>query len=81
MAEAIGDLPKEMRRRKLIVNEAKMAQKQIGIGDSICQMYASLGTPNKANRTVTANGTHTQHVYGNNLLVYTNNGRVTSWQD
>lgn len=30
--------------------------------------------------TVGTWGVDTQHVYGNNVYVYTRNGRITSWQ-
>lgn len=70
----------EFKRRKYPVRTAFIKKQQIYIGMSACGLYASLGIPDEENNTVGAWGTHTQHVYGKNY-VYTENGRVTSWQD
>lgn len=84
--QEIGDVPDilklikpEARRRKLVFNDAKIKSERIGIGISECQLYASWGV-GQQNRTVGSWGVHIQHVYGNSY-VYTENGRVTSWQD
>lgn len=41
----------------------------------------SLGSPSDKNRTVGSWGVHEQWVYGNNLYLYFENGKLTSWQD
>ncbi len=70
----------EARRRKYAFNESDTKKQEIKTGMSLCQLYASWGYSNTQNRTVGSWGTHIQHVYGNQY-VYTENGRVTSWQD
>ena len=44
-------------------------------------MLCALGYPEDSNRTVGSWGVHTQHVYGDGLYIYVQNGKVTSWQD
>jgi hypothetical protein len=72
---------KESSRRKLKFSDALVTKGLIKIGSSECQLYASWGLPEDQNRTVGGWGVHIQHIYGNGTYVYTENGRVTSWQD
>lgn len=70
----------EVRRRKLVFNDSQIIKKQVQIGMSECQLYAAWGLPSEQNRSVGSWGVHIQHIFGSNY-VYTENGRVTSWQD
>jgi hypothetical protein len=57
-----------------------IATKSLKLGMDEEAMLCSLGPPKRANRSVGSWGVHIQHVYaGGN--VYTENGKVTSWQD
>lgn len=72
----------EFARRKLsIKNKNLVREKEIRIAMSVCEMYASWGYPKKNNRSVGRWGEHIQHIYGNGTYVYSENGRITSWQD
>lgn len=71
----------EARRRKLQLDDSLARKGHIKIGISKCQLYASWGMPNDDNESVGRWGVHVQHVYGSGTYVYTENGRVTSWQD
>lgn len=70
----------EATRRKLMFDSKLTRSEQIRIGISECQLYASWGYPGSQNRSVGSWGVHIQHVYGK-IYVYTENGRVTSYQD
>lgn len=70
-----------LKAKGLAPNKAKALKKTFSIGDGACQMYAALGRPEHANRTVTSRGERIQHVFGNRVYVYTVDGRVTAWQD
>ena len=72
---------KELARRKLKLDDSLARKGQIKIGISECQLYASWGMSKDQNRTVGDWGVHIQNVYGSGTYVYTENGRVTSWQD
>ncbi len=52
----------------------------VHIGMTAEQVVASIGRPERVNRTVTAYGSHEQWVYGWSYI-YFRNGVVTSWQD
>lgn len=69
----------EARRRKIAFNDSLISDKKILRGFSECQLYASAGYPNGQNRSGGAWGVHIQYVYSWGY-VYTENGRVTSWQ-
>lgn len=78
----------EIQRRKLLSdNELDLVKnKQIQRGMSTCALYASWGSPDRENSTVSARGTLIQHIYGwrrgaSRSYVYTENGLVTSWQN
>lgn len=79
----------ELERRNLLSQNEKdlAAKKQIQRGMSLCGLYASWGKPDRENRSVGSWGTHIQHIYHAGLryvrptYVYTENGRVTAWQD
>ncbi len=44
-------------------------------------MVAKFGKPMDVNRTVTAAGERKQMIYYDGMIVYTENGAVTAWQD
>lgn len=72
----------EARRRKMTFDNKVVRNEQVRIGMSVCQMLASWGWPQDQNRSVGSWGTHVQHVYGQGgPYIYTENGRITSWQD
>lgn len=77
----IKHMKTEARRRKLQFDDSLVRKGHIKIGISKCQLYASWGIPNDDNESVGRWGVHVQHVYGGGTYVYTENGRVTSWQD
>ena len=84
----IGTLPDTMKlvkqesnRRKLRFDDSLVRVEKIRIGISECQLYASWGLPRDQNQSVGRWGVHIQHVYSYGTYVYTENGRVTSWQD
>lgn len=66
--------------RGLRVDEALTKRERIKLGISECQLFASFGLPERANRSVGSWGVHVQYIYGR-TYVYTKNGTVTSWQD
>lgn len=73
---------KEAARRKLSFNDSLILDEKIKIGVSQCQMYAAWGEPKRESRSVGPWGVHIQHVYGDfGPFVYTENGRVKSFQD
>ena len=57
--------------------------RQIHIGMNECSLMASWGPPSTTNRTVTANGTLIQYVFGSlhANYVYMQNGRITGIQN
>ena len=72
----------EASRRKISFNATLIRSEKIRMGISECELYASWGYPDDQRRTVGRWGIHIQHIYGNfGPYVYTENGRVTSWQD
>lgn len=71
----------EANRRKLRFDDSLVRKEKIRIGVSECQLYASWGLPNSQNKSVGQWGVHVQYVYGDGTYVYTENGRVTSWQN
>lgn len=84
----IGALPdivklvkKEATRRTLRFDDSLVRKEQIRMGISECQLYASWGMPEDQNRSVGSWGVHVQHVFGLSRYVYTENGKVTSWQN
>lgn len=87
--ELTGQYKAEMERRSLLSEHEKQLvfKKQIQRGMGLCALYASWGKPDRENRSVGSWGVHIQHVYNAGLryirptYVYTENGRVTSWQD
>lgn len=80
LADVIKNGKKEAARRGLRFNDSIILKGQIAIGISDCQLYATFGIPEDENHTIGRWGTHTQHVYSSGYYVYTENGRVTSWQ-
>lgn len=79
--EAVAYVTSELRRRGIRLDAARVRAEKIRIGDSECHLFAAWGLPNNSNRTVTRSGVSTQHVYGRGNYVYTDNGRITAWQD
>lgn len=77
----VASLKKELTRRKIQLDDSSVRKETIKIGISECQLYASWGMPVDQNRTIGSWGVHIQHVFGTRTNVYTENGRVTSWQD
>lgn len=79
----------EITRRNLLTPEEWQlaSERKLRRGMSQCAMYVSWGNPDRENRSVGSWGTHIQHVYHAGLryvsptYVYTQNGKVTSWQD
>jgi hypothetical protein len=71
----------EAKRRNLNVDRVVVKKEIIRIGLNECTLYASWGEPDKVNNSVGRWGVHKQHVYGRGQYVYTENGRITSWQD
>lgn len=81
-AKVISAFNKEIKRRKLTLNNTLIKKQSIKLGVSECQLYASWGMPNDQNESVGSWGVHVQHIYkSNDTYVYTENGKVTSWQD
>lgn len=81
VAELMKLVKKESARRKLKFDDSLTRKERIRMGISECQLFASWGLPEDQNRTVGGWGVHIQHVYGSGTYVYTENGKVTSWQD
>jgi hypothetical protein len=73
-------IKKEASRRRLSINNSLVKSENIRLGMSECELFASWGYPKDSNRTVGYFGEHIQYIYSN-AYVYTENGRVTSWQD
>jgi len=57
-----------------------ISQGSVALGMSEEAMLCALGSPEDRNRTVGSFGVHIQYVF-DGLYVYTENGKVTSWQD
>ncbi|KPZ69939.1 hypothetical protein AN944_02635 [Shewanella sp. P1-14-1] len=53
---------------------------EIYIGMKLAPMYCSWGTPENTSLSTGSWGTSTQHIYSIGTYVYTENGKVTSWQ-
>lgn len=81
VVELVKLVKKESARRKLKFDDSLTRKEHIRMGISECQLFASWGLPEDQNRTVGGWGVHIQHVYGSGTYVYTENGKVTSWQD
>ncbi|WP_036301325.1 hypothetical protein [Methylotenera sp. L2L1] len=75
-------MKREASRRNLKVN-ANIAKEQIlKLNISTCDLYASWGIPDNENKSVGSYGVHIQHIYKRSgTYVYSENGRVTSWQE
>lgn len=69
------------RRYGLSDKEISSAQEgKIFIGMTLVGLWLAWGTPKKINKSVGRWGVHRQHVYGNGQYVYSENNRITSWQ-
>ena len=73
----------ELNKRGFHTNQINQARSgNIAIGIPTCMMYATIGKPDKENKTVNKSGVRIQNVYrSKDLYVYTKNGIITSWQD
>lgn len=72
----------EASRRKVKVNTKLVKGQLLKLGISTCELYASWGLPNDENKSVGSFGVHIQHVYSSSgVYVYSENGRVSSWQE
>lgn len=71
----------EAKRRNLNVDRAAAKKEVIRMGMNECTLYASWGEPDRVNNSVGRWGVHKQHVYDRGQYVYTENGRITSWQN
>lgn len=60
---------------------AQIAGRRAVLGMSEGAMLCALGSPQRSHRSVGSWGVDIQYVYPNELIVYTRNGKVTSWQD
>jgi hypothetical protein len=70
------------RRRAFAPRELELiAARQVSIGMSEGALLCSWGPPERANRSVGSWGVHIQYVYPGRKYIYTQNGKVTSWQD
>jgi hypothetical protein len=80
--DVVSMVKAEAVHRNVLVNSKRVQGREIWIGMSECELFASWGPPSKRNRTVGVGGTHVQNVYeSQGTYVYTENGRVTAWQD
>ncbi len=80
--DAIGLVRTEALHRKLSFNSSLIRSGKIKIGMTECELLASWGYPHDKHENVGRWGVHIQHVFGNfGPYVYTENGRVTSWQN
>lgn len=72
----------ELRIRSLFSNKdlSLILNKKISIGMAESALTCSWGEPSDTNRTVTASSVNVQYVYGQ-VYVYSENGKVTAWQD
>lgn len=85
-APILGDMAlplilSELKRRGIALLTARVRAGEFRIGDPECQLYAAWGLPVSSNRTGSPNSINTQHVYGHRAYVYTENGRISAWQD
>lgn len=80
--ELLSILKKQAKSRRLHFDDAVIERRTLRMGMTTCALYASLGRPIVENRTTGSWGRHIQHVYGKyDEFVYTDNGRVSGWQD
>jgi hypothetical protein len=75
----------EVKKRKLVIRTKYASTSSVRPGMTDCELFAAVGLPTKRNRDVGELGVHVQNIYnfygGSDFYVYTENGRVTSWQD
>ena len=70
---------KELKKRKLKVEDLIIKNMEVKLGMTVCSLYASFGMPAKESKSVGSWGVHIQHIYFESF-VYSENGKVTSWQ-
>lgn len=85
--DKVPSIRAEVQRRGLLSAEDQGAVDQgaLRIGMSRCGMFSVQGSQLGENSTTTAAGAFVQHIFfnserGKKEYVYTQNGRVTSWQ-
>jgi len=59
----------------------KILDRKIWLGMTSEMAIESWGKPNENNRSIGSWGVHEQWVYGSNVFLYFENGKLTSWQD
>lgn len=59
----------------------KILEGMVWIGMTDAMAVESIGKPKEINRSVGSWGVHEQWVYGNDIFLYFENGKLTSWQD
>ena len=73
-------LRKELKRRKLKVDDQLIKKQEIKLRNSVCSLYASHGKPYRESKSVGTWGVHIQHIYYGDSYIYSENGKITSWQ-
>ncbi len=71
---------KELKARKLKVEDRLIKKQEIKLRNSVCNLYASYGKPYRESESVGSWGVHIQHIYFGDAYVYSENGKITSWQ-
>lgn len=80
--DLLAILKKQAKSRRLNFDDALLKNQKIRHGMTKCMLYASFGQPVLENKTTGRWGVHIQHVFGKyDEFVYTENGRVTGWQN
>lgn len=81
-AKLLAIIKKQARLRKISFEDTNIRKQYLRLGMSKCMLYASWGRPIVEHQTTGSWGVHIQHVYGDSdTFVYTENGRITAWQD
>jgi hypothetical protein len=73
-----GEIFLELSKRNLDHNQLSIKNKSFNLNDSECDVLSALGRPKRVNTSVNKYGTNKQLVY-ENVYVYIENGKVTSW--
>ena len=83
---AKADYEEELTKRGVTESDWKLIRNnKINIGMSRIALYCSWGSPQRNSESVSRLGSRVQHIYRpitslNPVYVYTENGKVTSWQ-
>lgn len=90
MVDGIGTTSRYAEQRRAIdiemspfteTEKGAISSHSVFIGMSSQAVLASLGKPQRVNRTTGSWGVHEQWVYGTGRYVYIENGYVSAWQD